>query len=106
MTSTLEQKLPDLVVAITGASGAIYATRLLQVLVNSGRRVHLTISPSGAEVLDHELGIRVDLKSFDPQRLLVSDSVLSGDSQLSPLLPEAGAVITNSNCPRRLFARS
>ena len=65
-------KLPDLVVGITGASGVTYAQRLLQVLVNSGRRVHLTISPSGAEVLDHELGMSVDLANFDPQRLLLS----------------------------------
>ena len=47
MTSSSEPKPSELVVAITGASGAIYATRLLQVLVNSGRRVHVTISPSG-----------------------------------------------------------
>ena len=65
-------KLPDLVVGITGASGVTYAQRLLQVLVNSGRRVHLTISPSGAEVLAHELGMSVDLANFDPQRLLLS----------------------------------
>lgn len=76
MTAASESKPSDLVVAITGASGVIYATRLLQVLVSSGRRVHLTISPSGAEVLDHELGIRADLKNFDPQQLLVSDSVI------------------------------
>ncbi len=74
MTAPAETNLPDLVVAITGASGAIYATRLLRVLVGSGRRVHLTISPSGAEVLDHELGIRVDLTKLVPQRLLLSDS--------------------------------
>ena len=48
MTVASESKPLDLVVAITGASGSIYATRLLQVLVNSGRRVHVTISPSGA----------------------------------------------------------
>lgn len=95
MSDRPESKHPDLVVAITGASGAIYATRLLQVLINAGRRVHVTISPSGAEVLDHELGIHVDLTNFDPQRLLVSDSVLSGDSQLSHLLPEAGAAISS-----------
>ncbi len=88
-----EQKPLDLVVAITGASGAIYATRLLQVLVNSGRRVHITVSPSAAEVLSHELGIKVDLQKFDPQRLLVNDSVLSGDSQISHLLPDEGAAI-------------
>lgn len=73
MTSSSETKAPDLVVAMTGASGAIYATRLLQVLVSAKRRVHLTISPSGAEVLEHELGIRVDLKNFDPQQLLANN---------------------------------
>lgn len=84
MTSASGSKPSDLVVAITGASGAIYATRLLQVLVSSGRRVHLTISPSGAEVLDHELGIRADLTNFDPQRLLVSESTVSPVDDASP----------------------
>jgi 4-hydroxy-3-polyprenylbenzoate decarboxylase len=41
------------------------------------------------------LGIKVDLRNFDPQRLLVSDSVLSGDSQISHLLPEEGAAISS-----------
>jgi 4-hydroxy-3-polyprenylbenzoate decarboxylase len=70
MNDTSAITSPDLVVGITGASGAIYAQRLLEVLVSAGRRVHLTISPSGAEVLDHELGLKVDLAQFDPQRLL------------------------------------
>ena len=61
MTTHIEHKPLDLVVAITGASGAIYATRLLQVLVSSGRRVHVTVSQSAAEVLSHELGIKVNL---------------------------------------------
>ena len=75
MSDNPAPKLLDLVVGITGASGAIYARRLLQVLVNSGRRVHLTISPSGAEVLAHELGLSIDLTNFDPQRLLDNDAV-------------------------------
>src|SRR5690606_14914875 len=37
-----------LVVAITGASGAPYAVRLVQVLCRAGRTVHLSFSPSGA----------------------------------------------------------
>ena len=53
-----------LVLAITGASGAIYAVRLLEVLINVGRDVHLTISPSGAVVLKQELDIAVDLDDF------------------------------------------
>lgn len=84
MTACSETNTPDLVVAITGASGAIYATRLLQVLVSSGRRVHLTISPSGAEVLDHELGMHVNLATLDPQRLLVSDSGISPVDDVTP----------------------
>ena len=50
-----------IVIAITGASGAIYAVRLLQVLCRGGHRLHLTISPSGAAVIQQELGIELDL---------------------------------------------
>ena len=59
---------PDLplVLAMTGASGAPFAVRLLQILCRSGRTVHLTISTSGAQVLREELGIAVALNRFDP----------------------------------------
>lgn len=59
---------PDLplVLAMTGASGAPFAVRLLQVLCRAGRTVHLTISTSGAQVLREELGISVALNRFDP----------------------------------------
>ena len=62
----------DIVVGMTGASGALYATRLLEVLLVAGRRVHLTISPAGVEVLKTELGITVDLKKFDATQLALS----------------------------------
>ena len=61
--------ITDVVVGITGASGAVYATRLLEILVRAGRRVHLTVSPAGAEVLKTELGISVDLEKFDAGQL-------------------------------------
>lgn len=48
---------PPIVLAITGASGAIYASRLLQILLARGERVHLTISPSGAAVVKQELNV-------------------------------------------------
>lgn len=54
-----------IIVGVTGASGAAYAVRLLDVLLRSGRDVHLTISPSGAAVIEQELGLKVDLKHFD-----------------------------------------
>ncbi|TWT96999.1 putative aromatic acid decarboxylase [Botrimarina colliarenosi] len=58
-----------LIVGVTGASGAAYAVRLLEVLLRSGRDVHLSISPSGAAVIEQELGIKVDLNHFDPDSL-------------------------------------
>lgn len=59
-----------LILAMTGASGAAYAVRLLDVLLSDDRTVYLTISPSGQAVLKEELGINVDLKEFSPSVLL------------------------------------
>src|SRR5438552_11868057 len=60
----------DLVLAITGASGAPYGVRLLEVLLATGRTVHLAISPAGAQVIAKELDRRVLLDQFRPQDLL------------------------------------
>jgi 4-hydroxy-3-polyprenylbenzoate decarboxylase len=54
------------VLAMTGASGAPYAVELLRTLTRSGKTVHLTISPSGAQVLREEIGIEVSLTRFEP----------------------------------------
>ena len=59
-----------LVVAITGASGAPYGVRLLEVLLAAGREVHLSVSPSGQAVIQEELGRRVDLERFNVADLL------------------------------------
>jgi 4-hydroxy-3-polyprenylbenzoate decarboxylase len=75
----------DLVVAITGASGAIYAIRLLEVLLVAGRTVHLTISPAAKLVLNKELDLEVDLDNFDLRQLLPLDSALAADSALRAL---------------------
>ncbi len=52
------------VLAITGASGVLYAVRLLEVMLRRGCHVHLTISSSGCVVLQQELGVVVDLERF------------------------------------------
>ncbi len=44
--------------------------RLLEVLLAAGRNVHLVISPAAAQVLDHELGLKVDLDHFRSEQLL------------------------------------
>ena len=65
--------MKPIVLGITGASGAVYARRLLQALLASGRETHLTISDSGRQLLEHELGLSIDLDRF----------------RLSDLLPDA-----------------
>lgn len=60
----------DLVLAMTGASGAPYGLRLLEVLLRAGRTVHLTISPAAVQVLHQETDRRVRLESFQLSELL------------------------------------
>ena len=62
-----------IIVGITGASGAIYAVRLLETLLAAGRDVHLAISPSGRDVLNHELKLALDLNKFDVGDLKLAD---------------------------------
>lgn len=47
----------DIVTAITGASGALYAQRFIQGLVAANVRVHLVVSPLGRRLLHDELGM-------------------------------------------------
>lgn len=52
----------EIVVAITGASGALYAQRVIQGLVAAEVNVHLVMSPYGRRLLHDELGMEgVDL---------------------------------------------
>jgi 4-hydroxy-3-polyprenylbenzoate decarboxylase len=46
-----------IVLAVTGASGAVYARRLLEVLSAGGADLHLVISPHGRRLFADELGI-------------------------------------------------
>jgi 4-hydroxy-3-polyprenylbenzoate decarboxylase len=62
----------DLVVALTGASGAPYGVRLLEVLLRAGRTVHLTLSPAACEVIAQELD-----RTVQPGRFVARD--LFGD---------------------------
>jgi 4-hydroxy-3-polyprenylbenzoate decarboxylase len=66
---TTSAALP-LVVAITGASGAPYAVRLVEMLLEADREIHLSISPSGQAVIGEELGRRIDLDRFRIDDLL------------------------------------
>jgi len=67
-----------IVVGITGASGAPYGARLLEVLLQAGCEIHLSISPSGQAVIEEELGRRIDLDRFDPATLLGGPAPTTG----------------------------
>lgn len=55
----------NVVTAITGASGALYAQRFIQGLVGAGMDVHLIVSPLGRRLLHDELGMEtVDLPAL------------------------------------------
>ena len=47
----------QVVVGVTGASGAVYARRLVDCLCNAGADVHLVVTPHGKRLLNDELGL-------------------------------------------------
>ncbi|MFO0973929.1 MAG: UbiX family flavin prenyltransferase [Phycisphaerae bacterium] len=53
------------VVGITGASGALYARRLVECLAASGAETHVIVSPHGRQLLRDEL----DLSAVEPRLL-------------------------------------
>ncbi len=62
--------MSDIVLAITGASGSVYAVRLLEILLSTGNHVHLTISPAATRVFQEELGLHLDLDDFNVDHML------------------------------------
>jgi len=53
------------IIAITGASGAIYGVRLIEHLHSKGHEVHVILTKAGAKILKHELNMKPnDLRGF------------------------------------------
>ncbi|MCH8314487.1 MAG: UbiX family flavin prenyltransferase [Planctomycetes bacterium] len=61
-----------IIIGITGASGAAYARRVMQLLAEADVQIHLTVSTYGKRLLFEELG----LKRLDP------DALTSGRGEL------------------------
>jgi flavin prenyltransferase len=57
---------PSIAVAITGASGAIYATRTIAALLTRGVRLDLIVSDYGRRLLRDELGAEVNVERLLP----------------------------------------
>lgn len=70
-----EQKSKRIVVGIAGASGAVYARRLIGCLCKAGVDVHLVVTPAGQRLLHDELGLlettAQTLMGRDSDRLII-----------------------------------
>jgi flavin prenyltransferase len=87
----------NIVVAITGSSGVTYSMRLLEVLLAAGCDVHLTISAAARNVLEHELGVSIDLEDFSPAMLMLDSGEILRDLKLQLLRSQAGISGDSSN---------
>ena len=87
----------NIVVAMTGASGATYAVRLLEVLLAAGCDVHLVISPAAQSVLKQELDLTVDLDNFNPLMLMPDLGLPLKDRKLKAIRSLAGISSDESN---------
>ena len=64
-----------IIVGLTGASGTVYGTRLVEVLADQTNfEVHLTISPAGARSLLEEVGIDINVDNFELSDLIGRDA--------------------------------
>lgn len=70
----------QIVVALTGASGSIYALRLVEELLGAGRRVTLLATAAGLDVLRYETGL--DLEGGTRERTLLLRDYFAGSQQL------------------------
>ncbi len=87
----------NIVVAITGASGATYAIRLLDVLIAAGCDIHLTISAAAQTVMKQELDVSFDLDDFDPSILMLDSDRGTSDKKLAEVRSLAGISSESSN---------
>lgn len=82
------------VVGISGASGAAYARRIIQLLVRANVQTHLVISPVGQRLLHEELGMEgIDLPALA--------GLEAGDARLARLVlynyRDVGAMIASGS---------
>lgn len=97
----------QIALAITGASGAPYAQRLLEILLKQGLQVHLMISAAGRLVLADELDWKLPARAADIKSVLMQEFScqaeqlqIYGEQQWSaPLASGSHRVPTMIVCP-------
>ena len=87
----------NIVVALSGASGAAYAVRLIEVLIAAGCDVQLSISRTAVAVLKKELDLDVNLDRFNPAKLKLNRGVDLKDKKLKQIRAMAGISSEMSN---------
>jgi len=100
-------KNKQIALALTGASGAPYSQRLLEVLLNQGFTVHLMISAAARIVFSDELGWKLPARAGDVQKMLVDEfqcapdllKVYGEQQWSSPLASGSHKISTMIICP-------
>jgi 4-hydroxy-3-polyprenylbenzoate decarboxylase len=87
----------EIVVAVTGASGALYAGRLLRALLIGGHGVHLVLSKYGRYLLREELGFRPDQETLTEFLIrLYGEEVTAGTLREYSVADQSSAIASGS----------
>tara|TARA_B100001115_G_C15846390_1_gene426692 strand:- start:814 stop:1434 length:621 start_codon:yes stop_codon:yes gene_type:complete len=87
----------DIVVAVTGASGALYAGRLLRTLLLDGHGVHLVLSRYGRYLLREELGYRPDQETLTEFLIrLYGEEITAGTLREYSVADQSSAIASGS----------
>ncbi len=97
----------QIALALTGASGAPYSQRLLEVLLGQGITVHLMISAAARIVFSDELDWKLPARAGDVQKMLVEEfqcepellNVYGEQQWSSPLASGSHQIETMIICP-------
>jgi 4-hydroxy-3-polyprenylbenzoate decarboxylase len=85
----------EYVVAITGASGAVYGLELVRALAGARNKVHVVVSEGGARVLRHECGLSINPKQ--PNEELLAPGL--GDRLVPHSFENYGATVASGSYP-------
>ncbi|MFT5088393.1 MAG: 4-hydroxy-3-polyprenylbenzoate decarboxylase [Candidatus Latescibacterota bacterium] len=89
--------MKEVIVGVTGASGALYAGRLLRALLMGGHRVHVVLSKYGRYLLHEELGFRPDKESLrDFLIRLYGEEIEKGDLREYAVGDQASTIASGS----------
>lgn len=67
--------MDNIIVAVTGASGVVYAQRLLQVLSEQSFNINLIVSEAAIKVVEQELDLQLSVDNFDVSAFLKDGNI-------------------------------